>query len=345
MLISFILPPASKKVVGGLKIIYQYSNYLAANDCDVCLYYRSSGKNSKGIPEFIVRLLRKSMLIIEPKWFKLDHRIKKKDFKLPSEIKGDVVVASDLGSAFYGYKSNVIKKCYFIQDFENWTVSDDEVYKTYNYGMKNIVVSNWLKKIVDSQSHTESTYIPNGIDLGVFRITNPIDKRGHSIAMLYHNDKRKGCDVGLKVIYRLKKKYPDLVANLFGSPQRPDDFPDWINYTQSASQKQVAGIDNQSSIFLCPSRQEGYGLTGLEGIACGCALVTTDCKGVKEYAIDGKNALMCSVDDIDELYNCCCRLLDDIDFRIKITNNGIATSKKYDIKDAKKKFLETVVSI
>ncbi len=343
MLVSFLLPPISKKVVGGLKIIYQYANYLVDNGCDVCLYYRSSGKNSKGIPEFIVQFIRKIMLKKEPRWFDLDNRIIKKDFVLSSEVQGDVVIASDFGSANYAYRSKAKRKCYFIQDFENWTVPDNEVFKTYRYRMKNIVVSKWLQTIVDKVSGTESIYIPNGIDLNAFHMIQPFEKRGHSIAMLYHNDKRKGCDIGLKVIYRLKKKYPDLKAYLFGSPKRPDSFPDWIHYTHSASQAQVAGIYNKSAIFLCPSRQEGYGLTGLESMACGCALVTTDCKGIKEYAIDEENALMCAVEDADALFKSCCRLFDNTQLHDNICNSGINTSKNFDIETAKKKFLEAVI--
>lgn len=41
---------------------------------------------------------------------------------------------------------------------------------------------------------------------------------------------------------------------------------------------------NHARVFLCTSRQEGFGLTGLESIFCGCVLVTTDCRGIREYA-------------------------------------------------------------
>ncbi len=342
MTVSFVLPPISTKVVGGLKIIYQYANYLAANNCDVILYYRSSGHNSKHIPEWIVRTIRHHMLTSEPKWFKLNPKIKKMDFRLPSELKSDVIIATDYGSVEFVSKSDIPKRYYFIQDFENWTVSDEDVYKSYQIGFGNIVVSMWLKEVVDKHSKKDSVYIPNGIDLKVFRVLHPDIDRGHSIAMLYHMDKRKGCDVGLKVINRLKKKYPDLTAYLFGSPERPNDFPEWINYTHSATQSQVAELDNRATVFLCTSRQEGYGLTGLESMACGCSLVTTDCKGIKEYAVDGHNALMCTVDDEDALYQSCCRLFDDKELKTYISSNAVTTSQKFDINIAMKRFYDTV---
>lgn len=342
MVVSFVLPPITPKVVGGLKVIYQYANYLAEKNCSVILYYRSSGVNSRHLPERLVRFYRHCMLKREPKWFHLDPRIKKLDFLLPSELKGDVIVASDVGSVEYVISSDIKKKYYFIQDFENWSVSDEAVYKTYQMGMTNIVVSKWLKTIVDENSGRSSVYIPNGIDLSVFRVSKSVEFRGITLAMLFHHDKRKGCDVGMNVLHRLKKRYPDLKAFLFGSPERPKDFPDWIEYTCSATQEQVARIDNNAAVFLCPSRQEGYGLTGLEGMACGCALVTTDCKGIMEYAVDGYNALVCEVDDEEALFQSCCRLFDDKKLRMKISDNALIETKKFDINVAMENYYEII---
>ena len=57
---------------------------------------------------------------------------------------------------------------------------------------------------------------------------------------------------------------------------------------------------NDSSVFLCTSRFEGFGLTGLESLFCGCEFVTTDCGGIREYASE-KNAVICKIDDVDGL--------------------------------------------
>ena len=95
-------------------------------------------------------------------------------------------------------------------------------------------------------------------------------------------------------------------ANLFGTPKRDTNWPEWINYTRFAKPKQVANIMNNSNVFLCTSRFEGFGLTGLESLFCGCSFVTTDCGGVREYASE-KNATICKIDDVEGLTEGVCK--------------------------------------
>ena len=57
-------------------------------------------------------------------------------------------------------------------------------------------------------------------------------------------------------------------------------------------------ILNYASIFICSSINEGFGLTGAESMACGCALATTSYPAVFEYAVDKKNCLVSPVKDI-----------------------------------------------
>ncbi|MEM0135476.1 MAG: glycosyltransferase [Thermoplasmatales archaeon] len=42
-------------------------------------------------------------------------------------------------------------------------------------------------------------------------------------------------------------------------------------------------------IFIFPSIGNGFGLTGLEAMKCGCAVIASDNIGVREYIQDGVN--------------------------------------------------------
>lgn len=350
-IVSFVLPPATRKVVGGLKVIYQYANHLASTGFDVRLYYKLTGENSRRLPKLPVRLARRMVVATEPRWYPLSSSVRKLVYKVPQDIEGDIVIASDVMSVESVLQCASSHKAYFIQGYENWVVPDEYVRETYCQGMTNVVVSKWLKRIVDGAMadarekgrmtmHTldESVYIPNGIDLGTFFSTTESDTRGNTIAMLYHTDEHKGSEVGLDVLYRLKSDIPSLRAHLFGAPRRPVGLPDWISYRQKASEYEVASIDRASSVFLCTSRQEGYGLTGLEGMACGCALVTTDCLGIREYARNEENAVICPVDDVDALAKATKELLFDTDLRRRIVRKSASTVKDFDIEESKAKF-------
>ena len=49
----------------------------------------------------------------------------------------------------------------------------------------------------------------------------------------------------------------------------------------------------------------------LEAMTCGCAVVSTDNDGIKEYAIDGENCLLGKVGDSYSLAKCIIALLDN----------------------------------
>lgn len=305
MKIGFILPMPTTKIVGGYKVVYEYANYLSKNGNDVTIFYDcQKGANSKSLPKVLVYYLRKVISLREPSWFTLSKRIKKRAvycLKKDYFNNFDVAIATAAETAVFVNTLSIKKKIYLIQDFEkNWKLSEEELYRTYNYpDMTLVTVSKRLLKLVSEHTNKKIEYVPNGINSNIFYNQNK-DRNQHSISMLYHLDERKGADIGLKVIFDLKDKYPDLEAYLFGSPSRPNDWPQWIHYTQSAKPNQVADLMNRSKVFLCTSRNEGFGLTGLESLFCGCKFVTTDCGGIREYANED-NSIICKVDDIDGL--------------------------------------------
>ncbi len=346
--VAFVLPVPNSKIIGGYKVTYEYANFLVEQGIDVTIIYNAhNGDNSKHLPKAIVYYLRYSIGKYGPKWFTLNskiHRIVRKNYN-NEEFNGyDVVVATATETAPYVNKSQC-KKVYFIQGYENWDGrTDEEVNRTYCYDMTKIVISKWLQKKVKEASGEEAVYIPDGIDSKIFYEKIKFQTRGkHTLSGLYHDDPRKGCDILLKVIYRLKKEYPDFEAFLFGYPERPKDWPEWIHYTHRATPMQVADTLNQSRVFLCPSRQEGFGLTGLESIFCGCVLVTTDCYGIREYA-DENNTFMCHVDDEQQMFNFACKAFDDNHLCVKKRTNCLSIIRKFNSDISKEKFKQVIMS-
>jgi glycosyltransferase involved in cell wall biosynthesis len=67
------------------------------------------------------------------------------------------------------------------------------------------------------------------------------------------------------------------------------------------SDVEIVDIYNKSRIFISASWMEGFGLPGLEAMACGCILLTSDCGGCREYAIDKQNALFFTARTTEEL--------------------------------------------
>jgi GT2 family glycosyltransferase len=78
-----------------------------------------------------------------------------------------------------------------------------------------------------------------------------------------------------------------------------------------------------SRVFVVGSWFEGFGQPGLEAIACGVPLVTTDNGGCREYATDEETALVVPPRDPESMAAAIRRLLEDPDLSAKLVLNGL----------------------
>lgn len=356
MKIAFVLPRISSVPIGGYKMVYEYANKLADDGFDVAIFYDNSLVMDKyKLPEFIKRIIIKKRTKKSPVWYKLNPNIEKKssrDKELDSFFASvDVAIATAAGTVNLVKKFfKKSKKVYFIQDFEadetneSWGNSVEEVYDTYNAGLINITVSKWLKEIVDQKSKRQTIYVRNPLDTNKYKVLTPINKRDKNIiGMLYHDRPRKGCKYTLESVKRVKDTFPNIRLIMFGACPPPKNLPSWITYYENASQEQVIQIYNSISIFASGPVKEGFGLTSLEAMACGAALVSSDNLGAMEYAIDGKNALLSPIKDVESMKVNIEKLLEDDKKRIELAHEGVKTASNYSWSKAYSDFKNAIV--
>ena len=125
---------------------------------------------------------------------------------------------------------------------------------------------------------------------------------------------------------------------VFGARKKPEYFPKWVKYTRSANREQLNEIYNSSAIFICSSVKEGFGLTCVESMACGCALAVTDFLGSREYAVNNVNASVSPCEDVEAMYRNVCRLISDPDLRRSIALKGVETARQMSWDNAVPKF-------
>lgn len=161
--------------------------------------------------------------------------------------------------------------------------------------------------------------MPNGFDFNYFTLNTPIGERKQPIvSMLWHNMPRKDCATGWKALQMVKEAVPSLTVKMFGTPERPDFLPEWVEYTRCPSREKHNEIYNSSQVFMATSRSEGWGLTVGEAMICGAAVACTDCSGFKEMAVDSTTALISTVGDAEALAANVIRLLNDDALRVRI---------------------------
>lgn len=346
MKIIFILTEPTNHIVGGYKTVYDLCNFLVKKNNEVIIYYSSFNMKINDLLKYPFRMIISKKRI---KWYNLNSKIKKKYILISSNSVIEsadcyILTASALVNAIEQYNLlDLNKTIHFIQDHEIWATSEQILKHVYSLPTRKVVVSHWLKDLVEEYSPTKINIISNGVDLDMFKIKNSIKNRNpYSIAMLFHTDKRKGIERSINILIKLKEEFPDLKCIMFGSPQRSKIIPNWVEYYRNVSQNELPSIYNQCSIYFCGSYYEGFGLTGLESLICGCALVSTDTKGVREYAQNDYNALLSDPNDDNQLYLNLKKLLLDTNLKNKIANNASKKIKEHDKYKQMEKFLKII---
>lgn len=346
--ISFLLPKSGNIPSGGYRVVFEYANRLAADGFVVHIIYptnlffrkMSISKKLKGLLRFIYWRLAK---FSARNWFDLDKRIKEHiviSLNQNFVPRTDFYVATAIQTSFYlkDYDIESKHKFYLIQDFENWEYTDEEVISTYKFGLRNLVVSDWLAKIV-IQSGVSCEIIKNGFDFNYFKLYKPIALRDkYTISMLFHNQERKGCYYGLEALKIVKRKYPDLKVMLFGTPCRPVDLPYWIKYYQMPDKTTHNMIYNESAIYLAPSLQEGWGLTVGEAMICGAAIVCTNTLGFQEMVNNEESGLIAPIKNAQALADKLIELIENDEKRISLASHGNEIIKEFDWNRSYKKF-------
>lgn len=351
--VAFLVTGVAWKPLGGLKIIYSYAESLARDGHIVEIIYgcySDVGKQS---------IFRKCKLILKyvyflifggfkcTKWYSLDNHISEKlVFSLNYRYVGnaDLYIATTLQSSYYlkDYKSN--NKFYFIQGFENWDIFIDnsDVYNSYRFGLKKIVVSNWLAKIV-KEIGEQCDVVYNGFDNRVFRITNPIEKRPiFTIGMMYNTAQNKGCDVCFNALNIVKQLYDNLKVIVFGIPDRPTFLPEWYEYHKMPSRDELVHIYNRVSIFIGASYNEGWGLTIGEAMLCGCAVACTNNNGYCEMAHNGDTALVSPIGRYDKLAENVIQLIETPVLKNQIAISGNRFIQRFNIEESEKAFKKSI---
>jgi len=166
-------------------------------------------------------------------------------------------------------------------------------------------------------------HVPIAIDHAKYRILQPISLRPKRVAMLFSIAPGKGSRDGIEALTIAKGKCPEMRAVLFGSPSRPKTLPAWIEYRRNPRQEHLVGdIYNGSSVYLCSSLTEGFGLPPAEAMDCGCAVVTTDCGGIRDFAINGRTALVSPAQNPGLLAENLVRVLADEGLRKRLAEEG-----------------------
>ena len=188
-----------------------------------------------------------------------------------------------------------------------------------------VCVARWLLDVVARHGAPaeQLLYVPLGIDHDVFAARTPQAARSYDVAMLSHPHREKGLVVGIEMLEALRARRAGLRAVVFGMDPPARALPEGVEFWQAPDHATLAEqIYNQTRVFVQPSFHEGFGYTAVEAMACGCALVSTDNGGSRDYARQGETALVVAPGDGVALADAADQLLRDDERRERLAAAG-----------------------
>jgi colanic acid/amylovoran biosynthesis glycosyltransferase len=105
-----------------------------------------------------------------------------------------------------------------------------------------------------------------------------------------------------------------------------------VKFTGALNQQEVLDWYAQADAFVLPSFAEGVPVVLMEAMACGIPCLTTRITGIPELIRDGKDGLLVTPSDSDELASTLTRLMHDTVLRARLARDGrIRVREHYDL--------------
>lgn len=183
-------------------------------------------------------------------------------------------------------------------------------------------------------THKNTIQIPNPNPLDNKSVSTLLNKRVISVGKL---DAQKGYDMLVEAWQLVAIRHPDWVLAIFGEGEWESKLRSRIKELDLEGTINLCGntvdIVSQyldSSIYVMSSRYEGLPMVLIEAMSCGLPIVSFDCEyGPRELIIEGKSGLLVPPNNLEQLAEKICILIEDENLRIKMGIKALEGVRKY----------------
>ena len=148
----------------------------------------------------------------------------------------------------------------------------------------------------------------------------------------------KGMDLVVSAFAEVLKSHPDTQLLVVGDGSLRASMEqqavelgcaDHIRWVGRQPQEELPQWYGQMDIVLMPSRSEGFGLTAIEAMACGCVMVASDTGGLPEVVRDGICGLLHRTEDVTDMAAKISVLIGDEALYTKLQSQSLLEVEKY----------------
>ncbi|MEM1659049.1 MAG: glycosyltransferase family 4 protein [Candidatus Jordarchaeales archaeon] len=212
-----------------------------------------------------------------------------------------------------------------------------------------ITVSNYIKQeLVNIGINPEKIRVVyNGVDSKRFKPASEKEKReirskyglenSKLVLFLGRLDPSKGLDYLLKALPMILEEEPDAKVVIAGRGWLEPTLAalakllgveDHVVFAGYIPPKELPALYSAAEVFVSPSLCEPFGITLLEAMACGTAVVSTYTGGIPEFVKPMENGILVDAHSPDQLAYAITLLLQDEELRRRLAENGRKTVEK-----------------
>lgn len=183
-------------------------------------------------------------------------------------------------------------------------------------------------------SHVEA--IPNPLPF-IPDATNPLTEKRVIVVGRYSHE--KGIDLLLQSWKIIEVSISEWRLDVYGDGDRTsyESIIDSLSIDRNRCSlhgriTDVQQVYKESSISICSSRFEGFGMVIIEAMSCGVSVVSFDCPwGPSSIITDGENGFLVQKENIVELADKTIKLMKDYELRKYISNNALLSVRRFEL--------------
>ena len=286
------------------------------------------------------------------------------DFERAKSVCGnyDVVCATSWQTVYVADMSAVAettKTAYYIQDYEpDFYTNTESVEYKYAKGsymlvpnMVCVTKSKWNADMVESNTGRKCNVLGPSFRSDLFKPSKDSSCGKITIAAMVRPQSRiRSPELTMKVLEEIYNEYRESIEiHIFGNEECVDtDFFihnstnfEFVNH-ELTSPEETAEILGKTDIFVDLSLYQAMGLTAMEAMASGCAVLVPEKGGTSSYACHEHNSLIVDTSNYEACVKALERLIDDCKLRENLSRNAIEDIIGFYPEKCAARFLETV---
>jgi len=218
--------------------------------------------------------------------------------------------------------------------FAEWLIP--KIYR----GTPMVVVSNSTRQELVGKGFRQDSIdlVYNAVDITSYQATPEKKSIQPMVGYLGRIKKYKSVNHLILAFQKVKQNIPDAMLLIVGDG---DDLPrlkklvralklsDSVTFTGATYHQQKIDFLNRMWLMVNPSPKEGWGLTVIEGNACGVPVIAANSPGLRDSVVDGQTGLLYPYGDVDQLADSIVTLIRDHQLRHKLAAHCSRWAEKF----------------